>query len=55
MCSTKHRRKRLLHGLAGGVFLVGLAVLFHFGALWPWILALVGVLAVIESVAAYYE
>jgi hypothetical protein len=42
-------RKRFIHGIVGGAFFIGLAMLFYFDALWPWILALVGVIVIIEA------
>ena len=45
--------KKLFHGLSSGVFLIGLAVLFHFNAFWPWILALISALAIVEAIGAY--
>ena len=35
--------------MAGGVFLMGLALLFYFDAFWPWILALTGVIVILEA------
>ncbi|MEM2557620.1 MAG: hypothetical protein QW600_02890 [Candidatus Bathyarchaeia archaeon] len=47
--------KRVLwHSVAGGVFLIGLAILFYVG-FWPWILALLGIMAIIEGVGEYYS
>lgn len=40
--------------MSGGVFLIGLAVLFHVG-FWPWILVLLGLMAIIEGVGEYYS
>jgi len=40
--------------VAGGVFLIGLAILFYVG-FWPWILALLGIMAIIEGVSEYYS
>jgi hypothetical protein len=45
------RRRRLAHAVCGAIFLIGLAVLFHFDAFWPWILALVGVIVIVEALA----
>ncbi|MEM1773495.1 MAG: hypothetical protein QXO93_00015 [Acidilobaceae archaeon] len=47
-------KKIALHGVVGGVFLIGLAILFYFDALWPWILALVGFIIIVEALAKYY-
>lgn len=47
-------KKVLWHSVAGGVFLIGLAILFYIG-FWPWILALLGVMAIIEGVGEYYS
>lgn len=41
--------RRVVHGVIGGVFLIGLAVLFYFNAFWPWILALVGVVVILKA------
>lgn len=46
--------RKTLHSIMGGVFLIGLAILFYLDALWPWILALVGVLIIGEAVIYYY-
>ncbi|MEM1526632.1 MAG: hypothetical protein QW775_01260 [Ignisphaera sp.] len=43
-------RKNLVHGVFGGVFLMGLAILFYYDAFWPWILMLVGVVIIAEAV-----
>ncbi len=40
--------------MAGGVFLIELAVVFYVG-FWPWILALLGLIAIIEGVGEYYS
>lgn len=40
--------------MSGGVFLIGLAVLFYVG-FWPWILVLLGLMAIIEGVGEYYS
>ncbi|MEM0005354.1 MAG: hypothetical protein QXJ56_03690 [Ignisphaera sp.] len=48
-------RKKALHGVMGGIFLIGLAILFYFNALWPWILALLGILAIGEALIRYYS
>lgn len=50
----RKKTKRIIHGVEGGVFLVGLALLFYFNALWPWILALIGVIVILESIIRYY-
>jgi hypothetical protein len=42
----------VVHAISGGIFLIGLAVLFYFDAFWPWILALVGIITIIESIAS---
>jgi hypothetical protein len=46
---AKKNRKRFIHSVIGGAFLIGLAILFYFDALWPWILALVGIVVIIEA------
>lgn len=51
----KNPKKALWHSIAGGVFLIGLAVLFYFGSFWPWILALIGLMVIIKGVAEYYS
>jgi hypothetical protein len=43
------RSRRLVHAVCGGIFLIGLAVLFHFNAFWPWILALLGAIVIAEA------
>lgn len=52
--NREESRKKALHGIMGGVFLIGLAILFYFNALWPWILALIGILAIGEALIRYY-
>ncbi|MEM1507568.1 MAG: hypothetical protein QXU02_00995 [Candidatus Bathyarchaeia archaeon] len=47
-------KRRLWHSVSGGVFLIGLAVLFYVG-FWPWILVLLGLMAIIEGVGEYYS
>jgi len=44
-------RKKTVHAISGGVFLVGLAALFYFDLFWPWILALVGIVVILETLA----
>jgi hypothetical protein len=51
MPGEKEGRKRMVHAISGGVFLIGLAVLFYFDLFWPWILALVGVITILEALA----
>lgn len=46
-------KRKALHGVLGGLFLIGLAVLFYLDALWPWVLALVGALVIAEAVVQY--
>jgi len=56
MPEGRERARRLAHAVSGGVLLIGLAVLFHFNAFWPWILALIGIMVIIEAlVAVYFE
>ncbi|MEM0004802.1 MAG: hypothetical protein QXE10_02360 [Desulfurococcaceae archaeon] len=45
----KEKRRKLAHAVTGGVFLIGLAILFYFDLFWPWILALVGILVILEA------
>lgn len=52
--AAEGKRRRVVSAVAVGLFLVGLAVLFHLDALWPWILALVGAFIIIEAVAKYF-
>lgn len=47
-------KRRLWHSVSGGVFLIGLAVLLYVG-FWPWILVLVGLMAIIEGVGEYHS
>lgn len=47
------RHKRLIHGICGGIFLIGLAILFYLDIFWPWILALVGIIIIIETIAKH--
>lgn len=47
----KEGRKRIFHAISGGVFLFGLAALFYFDLFWPWILALAGVIVILEALA----
>lgn len=51
MSSGNEKRKRMIHAVCGGVFLIGLAILFYFDLFWPWILALVGVIVILEALA----
>jgi hypothetical protein len=44
-----HESSRRAHAIIGGVFLIGLAVLFYFDLFWPWILALVGLVIILEA------
>ncbi|MEM1570236.1 MAG: DUF2892 domain-containing protein [Candidatus Bathyarchaeia archaeon] len=46
-------KRRFWHSITGGVFLIGLAILFYIG-FWPWILALLGLMAIIEGIGEYY-
>jgi len=46
---AKGKKGKRKHALSTGVFLIGLAVLFYYDALWPWILALVGIMIVMEA------
>lgn len=53
---AKHRRsasKSALEGMGGGIFLVGLGVLFLVDSIsfWPWILVVIGLAGVPSSVA----
>lgn len=34
--------------------MVGLAVLFYFDALWPWVLVLIGAIIIAEALARHY-
>lgn len=43
------RGSKLAHAVVAGVFLIGLAVLFYFDLFWPWIMALVGVVVILEA------
>jgi uncharacterized membrane protein len=48
------KKRGFWHSIAGGVFLIGLAIVFYVG-FWPWILALVGLTIIIEGVGEYYS
>ncbi|MEM2078968.1 MAG: hypothetical protein QXH45_06895 [Thermosphaera sp.] len=48
-------KKNILHGVLGGTFLIGLAMLFYFDEFRPWILAVIGILAIGEAVITYYS
>ncbi|MEM3926923.1 MAG: hypothetical protein QXU13_05020 [Desulfurococcaceae archaeon] len=48
------KSRQVIHGVIAGSFLVGLALLFYFHALWPWIIALVGVVVILESIIRYH-
>jgi hypothetical protein len=50
---SDERHKRLIHGICGGIFLIGLAILFYLDIFWPWILALVGIIIIIETIAKH--
>jgi hypothetical protein len=39
--------------ISGGVFLVGLGVLWYFDAWWPGILILIGLMIVIGGIVSY--
>lgn len=43
------RNRAAWGGMSGGVFLIGLAVLFATGTIWPGILALLGVMALLGA------
>jgi len=47
--NEKERSRRIIHAVCGGVFLIGLAVLFYFDLFWPWILALLGIIVILEA------
>ncbi len=49
LSSDREKRRRVIHGVIGGIFLIGLAILFYFDAFWPWILALVGVIVILKA------
>lgn len=48
-------KKRLYHSLLVGSILIGLAVLFYFDALFPWVIALIGILLIGEELIRYYS
>lgn len=50
---NKDSKRMLWHSISGGIFLIGLAILFYVG-FWPWILALLGLIAIIEGIGKYY-
>lgn len=50
----KNSKRILWHSLSGGVFLIGLAILFYVG-FWPWILTLVGLTVIVEGLGEYYS
>lgn len=45
----REKRGKLVHAFTTGVFLIGLAILFYLDAFWPWILALIGVVIILEA------
>jgi hypothetical protein len=46
------RGGQMLHGMSGGIFMIGLGVIFLFNIpFWPWILVLLGVTSVPSSIA----
>ncbi|MEM2442751.1 MAG: hypothetical protein QXL20_01980 [Candidatus Bathyarchaeia archaeon] len=47
-------KKTIWHFVAGGVFLISLAILFYFD-FWSWILALSCMIVIIEGVGKYYS
>ncbi|MEM1666153.1 MAG: hypothetical protein QXW12_02250 [Nitrososphaerota archaeon] len=47
-------RRRLWLSVSGGAFLIGLAILFYVG-FWPWILILLGLMAIIVGVGEYHS
>ncbi|MEM1772120.1 MAG: DUF2892 domain-containing protein [Ignisphaera sp.] len=49
----EEHKRRVLHSVMGGIFLIGLAILFYFHSLWPWILALIGALMIVEALTRY--
>lgn len=51
--SRNGSKRRPWHSITGGVFLIGLAILFYIG-FWPWILVLLGLMAIIEGIGEYY-
>lgn len=54
MSRCAESKRKALEGALAGAFLIGLAFLFYRGALWPWILALVGALIIGEALVHYY-
>lgn len=53
MCSMRSGSsdtKKVLAGMSGGIFLVGLGLMFYFNVgIWPWILALIGVTSFVSQ------
>jgi len=45
--------KEPFNSIAAGVFLIGLAILFHIG-FWPWFLVLASIMAIITGISKYY-
>lgn len=43
------RKNKKKHALSTGIFLIGLAMLFYYDAFWPWILALIGLIIIVEA------
>lgn len=50
--AKRKRSGKMLHGMGGGLFMIGLGVIFLFNIpFWPWILALIGITSVPSSIA----
>ncbi|MCD4686927.1 MAG: hypothetical protein K8S97_13435 [Anaerolineae bacterium] len=50
--AKRKRRSKMLHGMGGGLFMIGLGVMFLLNIpFWPWILALIGITSVPSSIA----
>lgn len=51
---SRHRKKhnKLLHGMGGGLFMIGLGLIFLLDIpFWPWILLLIGISGTPSSIA----
>ena len=48
-------RYRLFNAIWGGVFLIGLGILWYFNFWWPGILFLIGIMILVRAVIAYVD
>lgn len=50
--AKRKNRDKMLHGMGGSLFMIGLGVMFLLDiGFWPWILLLIGITSVPSSIA----